>query len=120
MTLTKTVRRMVAGLLVLGAVVTAPQAAFAQMTPRVTDVQAFATDSWRVWVVAGYTYAVVVNGDGDTDLDLFVNDVYGSLGIDDDRTDYCVVRFRARTTGYIDIRVVNLGRVYNRYVIEVR
>ncbi len=120
MRLTKTVRQMVAGFLVLGALVAGPQAAFAQMAPRVSDVRAFATDTWRIWVVAGQVYSVVVNGDGDTDLDLFVSDPYGWLGVDDDRTDYCVVRFRARTTGYIDVRIRNLGSVYNRYVITVR
>jgi hypothetical protein len=120
MALNKTVRQMVAAVLVLGTLGAGPSAAFAQLSPRVSRVLASDTDTWRIWVTAGYTYTVIVDGDGDTDLDLFVRDRFGLVGRDIDATDYCVVTFRARTTGYIEIAIENLGRVYNEYVISVQ
>jgi hypothetical protein len=61
---------------------------------------------------------VVVSGDGDTDLDLFVYDEYGNLiGKDDDYSDDCVVNFNPRWTGKFTIKILNRGNVYNRYVI---
>jgi hypothetical protein len=120
MRLNKMVRRLAAAVVILGTLAAVPQAAFAQMAPRVWRVQAYDSNVWRVWVNAGQVYSVVVDGDNDTDLDLFVSDVYGRVGQDIDYTDYCVVRFRARVTGYVEIRIDNLGHVYNEYVIQVR
>ena len=57
-------------------------------------VLAFETDTWRVWTSAGRTQ-VVVDGDGDTDLDCWVYDRFGNLlGRDTDGTDLCIVNFR--------------------------
>jgi len=59
--------------------------------------------------------AIVISGDGDTDLDLFVYDANGNLiGSDTDRSDDCVVRFQPYWTGTFRIEVRNLGSVYNR------
>ncbi|MGQ0615190.1 MAG: hypothetical protein ACT4PV_15765 [Planctomycetaceae bacterium] len=67
----------------------------------------------------GGRYAqVTVQGDGDTDLDLFIYDQNGNLIVSDTRAgDYCGVYWTPRWTGPFRIRVVNLGRVWNRYVI---
>lgn len=78
------------------------------------------TDIWRVWVPAG-RHSVIVIGDGDTDLDLYVDNASGHrLAVDDDETDYCVGEFYMRRGGYIEIRIRNLGRVYNEYQMIVR
>lgn len=64
---------------------------------------------------------MTVVGDGDTDLDLYVDSAGGRrLAVDDEQTDYCVGEFYMRRSGYIEIRIRNLGRVYNEYRIIVR
>jgi hypothetical protein len=104
-----------AALLVVGAA--AP--AFAQFV-RVDRVLAFDTDTWRVWASAGL-HRVVVDGDGDTDLDCYVYDRFGNLlGHDSDDTDLCVVDFQHPSSGNISIRIRNRGSVYNEYELTVR
>ncbi len=111
-------RRVTVGLLMV-AVLAAGQTASAQGA-RVSRVATFQADSWSVWVSAGW-HRVVVDGDGDTDLDLYVTDTAGNrLAVDDDETDYCVGRFYMRSAGYIQIRIRNLGDVYNEYQISVQ
>jgi hypothetical protein len=64
--------------------------------------------------VGGEQAAVVVQGDGDTELHLRVYDAGNHL-IDDDtcQTDRCVALFTPRWTGDFTISVENLGSVYN-------
>lgn len=82
-------------------------------------VLAFDTDTWRVWAPAGAT-RVVVDGDGDTDLDCWVYDRFGTLlGSDTDRTDLCIIRFNNPSAGDLRIRIRNLGDVYNAYQLTV-
>ena len=62
---------------------------------------------------------VMVIGDGDTDLDLYVYDNNGSLIVkDDDYTDECVCTWIPPRTGSYRIMIVNRGKVYNRYIIH--
>ena len=61
---------------------------------------------------------VLVSGDGDTDLDLYVYDSNGNLIAKDiDYSDDCYVRWIPAWTGRFIIRIVNRGPVYNRFVI---
>lgn len=61
---------------------------------------------------------VLVSGDGDTDLDLYVYDSNGNLiASDADYTDDCYVRWVPAWTGRYTVRIVNRGPVYNRFVI---
>ena len=61
---------------------------------------------------------ILVSGDGDTDLDLYVYDENGNLiASDTDYTDDCYVRFVPRWTGTFAVKIVNRGPVYNNYVI---
>lgn len=61
---------------------------------------------------------ILVSGDGDTDLDLYVYDENGNLiESDTDYTDDCFVRFVPRWSGLFRIKIVNRGGVYNNYVI---
>ena len=83
-----------------------------------TIVQARATDTYTISFRAGHVAEILVVGDGDTDLDLFVYDSNGNLIVfDDDYTDVCYVRWTPRWTGPFTVKVVNLGRVWNQYTL---
>lgn len=88
---------------------------------RHTRVEGYDTDWYEVTLRGGELTTIVVDGDGDTDLDLFVYNQAGRLvAIDNDELDYCVVSFRPPFTGKYRIEVRNLGSVFNRYSISVR
>lgn len=81
-------------------------------------VRAGGTDRYTVSFVAGRLAEVALSGDGDTDLDLYVYDSNGNLiASDTDYTDDCYVSWTPRWTGRFTIKVVNRGRVANRYVL---
>lgn len=86
---------------------------------RHTDtVNASATDTYEISFRGGEEAIVIVSGDGDTDLDLYIYDENGNLiDSDTDSTDDCVCTFTPRWTGKFRIKIKNLGRVYNRYVL---
>jgi hypothetical protein len=95
--------------------------AFAQvMISRVGTVNAFGSNSWNFVVPSYETVRVVVDGDGDTDLDCYVYDaVTGDfLGSDTDGTDYCIVNSYSRS-GRIRVDIDNLGSVWNRYQVRI-
>jgi len=82
-------------------------------------VAAQRSDYFTVKFWAHETATVTVVGDGDTDLDLFIYDENDNLiGSHIDYSDVCVVTFVPKWTGNFTIVVVNLGNVYNRYVIS--
>ncbi|MBR6592363.1 MAG: hypothetical protein IKK81_07075 [Prevotella sp.] len=84
-----------------------------------SSVNAGATDVYNISFRGGELAMVVVIGDGDTDLDLYVYDSYGNLiARDADYTDNCVVTWTPRWTGKFRIKIVNRGRVYNSYVLR--
>lgn len=86
---------------------------------RHTDrVNAHATDVYTITFRGGEDAYIVVSGDGDTDLDLYVYDENGNfITSDTDSTDDCVVRFHPRWTGPFRVKIKNLGGVYNNYVL---
>ena len=76
------------------------------------------TDTYHISFIAGYIAEILVSGDGDTDLDLYVYDSNGNLiASDSDYTDNCYVRWVPAWTGRYIVKVVNRGPVYNRYVL---
>jgi len=84
----------------------------------VYSVPARGTDTFVVKFFANERATIVVSGDGDTDLDLYVYDDMGNLIVkDDDYSDDCVVNWVPRWTGQFTIKVVNRGNVYNQYII---
>ena len=85
----------------------------------ISSVSAGGTDVYNITFRAGELAIVTVIGDGDTDLDLYVYDNNGNLiARDADYTDDCIVTFTPRWTGNFRIKIVNRGRVYNRYVLR--
>lgn len=81
-------------------------------------VRAGDTDTYRISFVASYLAEILVSGDSDTDLDLYVYDSNGNLiASDTDYTDDCYVSWVPRWTGSFIVQIVNRGRVYNRYVM---
>lgn len=85
----------------------------------VTTVAPHGSDIYEVGFRAGEPAVVVVRGDGDTDLDLYIYDENGNLvASDTDDTDDCMVRWVPRWTGRFVIKVVNRGSVDNRYQIQ--
>lgn len=86
---------------------------------RHTDiVRAGASDTYEISFRGGEEALVIVSGDGDTDLDLYVYDENGNLiDSDTDGTDDCVCTFTPRWTGKFRIKIKNYGRVYNKYVL---
>lgn len=87
---------------------------------KVDVVDAFMVNIYRVNFYGNELGRVRVIGDGDTDLDVYVLDEFGNvIASDTGVTDICEVVWFARWTGPFTIRVVNLGRVYNRYTIWV-
>lgn len=76
------------------------------------------TDTYQISFVAGYLAEILVSGDGDTDLDLYVYDSNGNLIVQDsDYSDDCYVSWVPAWTGRFIVKVVNRGPVYNKYVL---
>ena len=85
---------------------------------KVDRVRSGYTDTWTIRFRGGEPAYVVVSGDGNTDLDLYVYDENGNfITSDTDGSDDCVVSFNPRWTGTFYIKIKNLGRVYNNYVL---
>ncbi|MCA9068784.1 MAG: hypothetical protein KDA84_07670 [Planctomycetaceae bacterium] len=84
----------------------------------VHSVRAYSSDIYSVTFRGGERGTILVSGDGDTDLDLYVYDQNGRLlGSDTDYSDDCVVVIYPRWTQTVRIVVKNRGSVYNRYEI---
>jgi len=79
-------------------------------------VRARTTDVWEFRFYGDEAAAVVVRGDGTTDLDLYVYDENGNLiASDTDASDYCIASWTPKWTGRFTIKIVNLGYVWNEY-----
>lgn len=81
-------------------------------------VNGSSTDTYQISFIAGELAEILVSGDGDTDLDLYVYDSNGNLiEQDSDYSDDCYVCWVPKWTGRYIVKIVNRGPVYNRYVI---
>lgn len=81
-----------------------------------SSVLAGYTDLYTVSFRGGEQAAVLVDGDGDTDLDLYVSDENGNqICSDTDRSDTMLCAWTPAWTGPFQIRIKNLGGVYNTY-----
>lgn len=89
------------------------------VTRHVDRIKAGDTDNYKV-VFKGHQEAnVVILGDGDNDLDLYVYDENGNLvGKDLDGSDKCLVTWTPARTGDFRIKIKNLGKkVYSDYIL---
>jgi len=83
------------------------------------SVKAHETDVYTMTFRGGEDAVILVRGDHDTDLDLYVYDEFGNLvAKDDDSSDSCKVVFTPLFTARFTVKVVNHGSVYNEYAIE--
>lgn len=81
-------------------------------------VEKYSTNTYRISFRANELAEVLVIGDGDTDLDLFVFDINKNLiEDDDDYTDRCYVSWVPKWTGEYIIVIKNLGSVYNNFAL---
>ena len=81
-------------------------------------VEAQSNDYFTLNFRGGEQAVVAIEGDGDTDLDLYVYDENGNLIVSDTgSSDSCRVYFTPRWTGAFRIVVVNRGYVHNVYEI---
>lgn len=61
---------------------------------------------------------MIVRGDGDTDLDVYVYDSNGNLILSDkDYTDDCLMQWTPKANEAYRVVIKNRGRVYNNYTI---
>lgn len=84
----------------------------------VDRVDARTNDWYTIPFRGGEPARLVVLGDGDTDLDLFVYDENNNLVCSDtDYTDRLVCAWNPVWTGNFRVKISNLGRVYNQYTL---
>ena len=84
-------------------------------------VPAKGSDTHQVYLRKGVRVSITARGDGDTDIDLYVYNPEGRLvAKDDDTTDICIVNFTPEETGQYQLKIVNLGNVYNEYKLEIK
>jgi len=73
-------------------------------------------DSYEVSFIKGQLAEILIIGDGDTDLDLYVYDSSGHLiEYDSDYTDRCYVSWVPMWTGRYTVKIVNRGPILNNY-----
>lgn len=83
---------------------------------RYSYVYGNSNDLYEVSFVESQLAEIVVIGDGDTDLDLYVYDSNENLIVkDDDYTDRCYVSWVPRWTGRFIVKIVNRGPILNNY-----
>ncbi|MEO0480739.1 MAG: hypothetical protein AAF196_14780 [Planctomycetota bacterium] len=79
-------------------------------------VEARGVDFYNITFEGGALAQVLVEGDGDTDLDLYVFDSEGNLvASDTDLTDVCLGSWVPGKTETFRVEIHNLGTVYNAY-----
>ncbi len=84
-------------------------------------VKAGATDIYNIPFYGNEEASVLVIGDGDTDLDLFIYDDNDNfITSDTDSGDTCLAQWTPRRTGKFKVKIKNYGNVYNRYTLYVK
>jgi hypothetical protein len=84
-----------------------------------TRCEAYSSVTYHDEFYGGELAEVLIIGDGDTDLDLFVYDENGNLIVSDTgSSDVCHCQWNPRWTGVFRIEVHNLGDVWNAYTLE--
>lgn len=86
-----------------------------------SSIEPFSFDSYSCYARAGETLTVIVVGDGNTDLDLFILDRYNEpIMADTEDGDECVCEFHIEASGYYTLAVINWDEEdYNDYLILI-
>lgn len=93
-------------------------AAVAGASTHYDTVKALDTDVYKFTFQAGQPVTIFVAGDGDTDLDISVQDQWGNTVVADSNPgDDCMVMWYPKWTGTFVLRIANLGLVPNRYLM---
>lgn len=81
-------------------------------------IYANSSETYTMYCRAGVEASILVIGDGDTDLDLYIYDENGNLiDSDTDLTDVCHCEWTPRRSATFTIKIRNWGDVYNRCTI---
>ncbi|HEX8737218.1 MAG TPA: hypothetical protein VF721_17935 [Pyrinomonadaceae bacterium] len=80
---------------------------------------AYSNHTHRIPLDRGYA-RIMISGDGDTDLDLYVYDGSGLVAKSDSYGDDEVVNLTIYNGGYFVVKVFNRGKVYNDYDLVVQ
>lgn len=91
----------------------------ANQNPEKYRVPAFGYKIHTAYLERG-EYRIILRGDGDTDLDLYVYDDTGRIGLAETPYDDESITLTVRRPGYFAVKVVNRGKVYNDYVLFYR
>jgi hypothetical protein len=76
--------------------------------------------TYRLRLESGVEHHILVQGDGDTDLDaVLLNRSGDAIAADRDSTDFCILSVVPSYTGEFTLEIYNLGNVFNQYVITV-
>jgi hypothetical protein len=79
------------------------------------------SDVYQIELAGGEPWQVIVVGDGDTDLDLYVYDEHKNLISSDTYTsDLSVSSGKPRHTAAFHVEIRNVGKLYNEYCMIVR
>ncbi|MBI1249923.1 MAG: hypothetical protein GC189_00435 [Alphaproteobacteria bacterium] len=84
-------------------------------------VEAYSSESWTLVMAPNQSSQIALQGDGDTDLDLFIDDEYGARvcsGLSFSDRESCSVN-GGPMGKTMTVTVRNLGGVYNRYQLQV-
>ncbi len=85
-----------------------------------SSVDSNSSQTWTFDLRGSEPVRIVLRGDGDTDLDLFVRDTNNfSIAKAEGTTDREAVRFTPAYDGQFKVTVKNLGGVYNEYRLIV-
>ena len=86
-----------------------------------TRILPWGTDRFPpITFMGGESARVIVDGQSNTDLDLYIEDDRGNVvARDNDGTSYCIARWTPSRTGRYTIKVVNLGNAPNDYTLSI-
>lgn len=84
------------------------------------EVDPYTSDYYTVMFDGGQPAAVGIDGDDDTELDLYIYDENGNLISSNEAgtTDHRICRWTPSWTGKFKIRIYNRGGVYNNYLLS--
>ena len=98
----------------------APARAAQPSDSRTAVISGHATQTWNLLLAGGVPALIVVDGDGDSDLDAVLYDENGNMvDFDIDSTDYCVLSVTPRWSGPFTLEIRNVGARANLYELTV-